>query len=132
MNRELQERHVPIGFVVDEQGGFTGLVTLEDLVEELVGEIFHEKEADAVPFREDGPGAWVVEGHAGVRDVNRLLDLELPEDPGWATIAGLILHRLERIPPAGTAFVDEESGLTIEVVESTPRRIARVRLSRPA
>ncbi len=129
---ELQERHVPIGFVVDEQGGFTGLVTLEDLLEELVGEIFHEKEAAAVPYLEDGPGAWVVEGRAGVRDVNRLLDLELPEDPAWATIAGLILHRLERIPPAGTAFVDEESGLTVEVVESTPRRIARVRLSRPA
>lgn len=64
--------------------------------------------------------------------MNRLLDLELPEDPAWATIAGLILHRLERIPPAGTSFVDEESGLTVEVVESTPRRIARVRLSRPA
>jgi putative hemolysin len=130
--RELQERHVPIGFVVDEQGGFTGLVTLEDLLEELVGEIFHEKEAAAVPYREDGPGAWVVEGRAGVRDVNRALDLELPEDPAWATIAGFVLHRLERIPPPGTSFVDEESGLTIEVVESTPRQIARVRLSRSA
>jgi putative hemolysin len=130
--RELQERHVPIGFVVDEQGGFTGLVTLEDLLEELVGEIFHEKEAAAVPYREDGPGAWVVEGRAGVRDVNRALDLELPEDPAWATIAGFVLHRLERIPPPGTSFFDEESGLTIEVVESTPRQIARVRLSRSA
>jgi len=130
--RELQERHVPIGFVVDEQGGFTGLVTLEDLLEEFVGEIFHEKEVVAVPYREDGPGAWVVEGRAGVRDVNRALGVELPEDPAWATIAGLVLNRLERIPPAGTTFADEESGLTIEVVESTPRRIARVRLSRPA
>ena len=130
--RELQERHVPIGFVVDEQGGFTGLVTLEDLLEELVGEIFHEKEVVALPYREDGPGAWVVEGRAGVRDVNRALGVELPEDPAWATVAGLVLNRLERIPPAGTTFVDEDSGLTIEVVESTPRRITRVRLSRPA
>ena len=129
---ELQERHVPIGFVVDEQGGFTGLVTLEDLLEELVGEIFHEKEVVALPYREDGPGAWVVEGRAGVRDVNRALGVELPEDPAWATVAGLVLNRLERIPPAGTTFVDEDSGLTIEVVESTPRRITRVRLSRPA
>lgn len=130
--RELQERHVPIGFVVDEQGGFTGLVTLEDLLEELVGEIFHEKEVVAVPYREDGPGAWVVEGRAGVRDVNRALGVELPEDPAWATVAGLVLNRLERIPPAGTTFAEEESGLTIEVVESTPRRITRVRLSQPA
>ncbi len=130
--RELQERHVPIGFVVDEQGGFTGLVTLEDLLEELVGEIFHEKEVVALPYREDGPGAWVVEGRAGVRDVNRALGVELPEDPAWATVAGLVLNRLERIPPAGTTFTEETSGLTIEVVESTPRRITRVRLSRPA
>lgn len=129
--RELQERRVPLGFVVDEQGGLTGLVTLEDLVEELVGEIVHEKESAAVPYRADGPGAWIVEGRAGVRDVNRLLGLELPEDPAYATLAGLVLHRLERMPPRGASFVDEESGLTVEVVESTPRQIARVRLSRP-
>ena len=128
--KELQGRRVPMGFVIDEQGGFTGLVTLEDLLEELVGEILHEREAPGVPFRAEGPGVWVVEGKAGVRDVNRLLDVELPEDPAYATVAGLVLHRLGRIPAPGETLLDEASGLSLEVVESTPRHVARVRLKR--
>ena len=128
--KELQQRHVPLGFVVDEQGGFAGLVTLEDLVEELVGEIFHEKEAKAGPIRAEGDGGFLVDGRAAVRDVNRSLDLELPEDPAYATVAGLLLHRLGRIPAAGESVDDAEAKVSLEVVESTPRRVARVRLRR--
>lgn len=128
--KELQLRHVPLGFVVDEQGGFTGLVSLEDLVEEVVGEIFHEKEATSEPVRAESDGSWVVDGRAAVRDLNRELGLELSEDPAYATIAGFVLHRLGRIPPAGEGFVEEEAGLDVEVVESTPRRISRLRLRR--
>ncbi len=128
--KELQLSHVPLGFVVDEQGGFTGLVSLEDLVEEVVGETFHEKEAKAEPVHAESDGSWIVDGRAAVRDVNRALALELPEDPGYATVAGLVIHRLGRIPQAGEAFVEEEADLAIEVVESTPRRVAEVRLRR--
>jgi len=128
--RDLQKLHVSMGFVVDELGAFTGLVTFEDLVEEVVGEILHEKETAAVAYRSEGPGVWVVEGGAGVRDVNRALDLELPEDPAYATVAGLVLHRLGRIPKPGESLVDEESGLKVEVVESTARHVSRVRLTR--
>ncbi len=128
--KELQLRHVPLGFVVDEQGGFTGLVSLEDLVEEIVGEIFHEKEATSEPIHAENDGSWIVDGRASVRDVNRVLNLELPEDPAYATVAGLVLHRLGHIPGAGETFVDEESEVTLEVVESTPRRVAKVRLRR--
>jgi putative hemolysin len=128
--KELQLRHVPLGFVVDEQGGFTGLVSLEDLVEEVVGEIFHEKEAKSEPIHADSDGSWIVDGRAAVRDVNRALALELPEDPAYATVAGLVLHRLGHIPQAGEVFVDEEAEVAIEVVESTPMRVARVRLRR--
>jgi putative hemolysin len=127
--RELQLRHVPLGFVVDEQGAFAGLVTLEDLVEEVFGEVFHEKER-AEPIHAEADGSWIVDGRAAVRDVNRVLEIELPEDPAYATIAGLVLHRLERIPAAGEEFTEEEAGLAVEVVESTPRRVARVRLRR--
>jgi putative hemolysin len=128
--KELQLRHVPLGFVVDEQGGFTGLVSLEDLVEEVVGEIFHEREAKSEPIHAEADGSWIIDGRAAVRDVNRTLNLELPEDPTYATVAGLVLHRLGHIPGAGEVFVDEESEVSIEVVESTPRRVARVRLKR--
>jgi putative hemolysin len=128
--KELQLGHVPLGFVVDEQGGFTGLVSLEDLVEEVVGEIFHEKEAKSEPIHAEPDGSWLVDGRAAVRDVNRALTLELPEDPAYATVAGLVLHRLGHIPRSGEIFEDEESAVAIEVVESTPRRVARVRLRR--
>jgi putative hemolysin len=128
--KELQLRHVPMGFVVDEQGGFTGLVSLEDLVEEVVGEIFHEKEAKSEPIHAEADGSWIVDGRAAVRDVNRTLTLALPEDPAYATVAGLALHRLGHIPQAGETFVDDESEVVVEVVESTPRRVAKVRLKR--
>jgi putative hemolysin len=128
--KELQLRHVPMGFVVDEQGGFTGLVSLEDLVEEVVGEIFHEKEAKSEPIHAEADGSWIVDGRAAVRDVNRALTLALPEDPAYATVAGLALHRLGHIPQAGETFVDDESEVVVEVVESTPRRVAKVRLKR--
>lgn len=128
--RDLQRARVAIGFVVDELGGFAGLVTLEDLVEELVGEIFHEKDPRSAPLREEGPGSWIVEGRAGVRDVNRELELELPEDPAWSTIAGLVLHRCGRIPASGESILEPESGVRIEIVESSPRRVVKVRLRR--
>ena len=128
--KELQQRRVPLGFVVDEQGGFAGIVTLEDLVEELVGEIFHEREAKAEPLLPEADGSVLLDGRASVREVNRSLDLEMPEDPAYSTVAGLVLHRLGRIPAPGEALVDDASGVSLEVVESTPRRVARVRLRR--
>ena len=128
--KELQLSRIPLGFVVDEQGGFTGLVSLEDLVEEVVGEIFHEKEAKAESVHAESDGSWIVDGRAAVRDVNRALALELPEDPAYATVAGLVIHRLGRIPQTGEALVEEEADLSIEIVESTPRRVAKVRLRR--
>jgi putative hemolysin len=128
--RELQQRRVPLGFVVDEQGAFAGLVTLEDLVEEVVGEIFHEKEPKTDSIRAEGGGTWLVDGRTAVREVNRALDLELPEEAGYATIAGLVLHRLGRIPRAGETLAEDDAGVSIEVVESTPRRVAKVRLRR--
>jgi len=129
--RELQGRQVAIGFVVDEQGGLAGLVTLEDLVEELVGEIFHERERRPTLVAPDGEGAWVVDARASVREVNRELGLELPEDLDYTTLAGLVIDRFGRIPSAGERFVEEASGLAVEVLESSARRVAKVRLSRP-
>ena len=130
--KELQQKHVPLGFVVDERGAFAGLVTMEDLVEEVVGEILHETEARAEPIHAEEDGSWLVDGRAAVREVNRALEVELPEHPSYATMAGLVLHRLGRIPRAGEMFEEAEAELTVEVVESTPRRVAKVKLRRRA
>jgi len=130
--KELQQKHVPLGFVVDERGAFAGLVTMEDLVEEVVGEILHEREARAEPIHAEEDGSWLVDGRAAVREVNRALEVELPEHPSYATMAGLVLHRLGRIPRAGEMFEEAEAELTVDVVESTPRRVAKVKLRRRA
>jgi len=130
--REMRRRHVLIAFVVDDQGGMEGIVTMEDLVEELVGEIFSEH-VTQVPemIRRDADGTVLVSGATPIRDVNRALDLNLPEEEGWNTIAGLCLALAGHIPQAGETITGP-SGLPIEIVDATPRRIRTVRLRVPA
>jgi putative hemolysin len=130
--REMRRQRVLIAFVVDDQGGMEGIVTMEDLVEELVGEIFSEH-VTHVPelIRREGDGAALVSGAAPIRDVNRALDLNLPEEEGWNTVAGLCLALAGRIPQAGETLAGP-AGLPIEIVEATPRRIRTVRLRIPA
>ncbi|MBI2394581.1 MAG: HlyC/CorC family transporter [Deltaproteobacteria bacterium] len=123
---DMQRSGTPLGLVVDEVGAVTGLVSIEDLLEELVGEIrdAHRRET---PLLEHAPdGSLVVSGRMAVHDVNRLADLRLPEDPTFTTIGGLVLARAGRIPRAGAAV--EVEGMRIEIVESTPRRIVKVRI----
>jgi putative hemolysin len=110
----------------------SGIVTLEDLVEELVGEIFSEHERDAgQSIRPEGDGSVLVDGSLTIRDVNRELDLELPDDGSWSTLAGLVLALAQRIPAAGETF-SLPSGVRLEVVDASPRRIRTVRVRPPA
>ena len=129
--REMRRRHVLIAMVVDERGGMEGIVTMEDLVEELVGEIFseHVKHEPEWFHREPG-GTVLVEGAAPVRDVNRALDLGLPEEEGWNSIAGLCLAVVGRIPATGER-IPIANGLTLEIVDATPRRVRMVRVHAP-
>lgn len=128
---EMRARRVPFGIVLDEHGGMSGIVTLEDLVEELVGEIFSEHERDAgQSIRTEGDGALLVDGAVPIRDVNRELEVELPDDGSWSTLAGLVLALAQRIPASGETF-SLPSGVVLEVVDASPRRIRTVRV-RPA
>ncbi len=126
--QEMRARRVPFAIIVDEQGGMSGIVAMEDLVEELVGEIFSEHERH-VPelIRREPSGAAVVNGTVSVRDVNRALDLELPEDAEWSTIAGLCIALAGRIPQAGEK-VTTPNGITLEVVDASPRRVRALRV----
>ena len=125
---EMRERHQPFVVVVDEQGGTSGIVTLEDLVEELVGEIFSEH-VQQVPQMIDRleDGTILVSGSMPVREVNRALDLELPENRAWTTIAGLCLAMSGHVPAPGEVLrISDE--LTLEIVDASPRRVRTLRI----
>jgi putative hemolysin len=124
--RELQKENQHMAIVVDEYGNVAGVVTLEDLVEEIVGEIRDEHEARADIVRES-EGSYVVPGRM---DVDRLAELfgVRPEDREAATVAGLVSELLGRIPAPGE--VVEDDGLRFEVLEASSRRVERLRISR--
>ena len=129
--RELQQRRLHLAIVVEEDGGTAGLVTLEDLVEELVGEIFHEHDqAPPKPIQHEADGSWRVAGSVPLRDLERELDVTIPERGDGRTVSGLLVALAgERVPTAGERF-ELGQGLTVEVVEASPRRVrvARVRV----
>jgi putative hemolysin len=122
--REMQKNNVRMAIVVDEYGGVAGLVTIEDLVEEIVGEIGDEHEK-AELIRENDH-SYVVAGNMDVDRLDELFGMR-PEGKESATVAGLVSELAGRIPQKGE--VVEEDGLRFEVLESTERRVKRVRIS---
>jgi putative hemolysin len=128
--KELQRRRMRLAFIVDEHGGLAGLVTLEDLVEELVGELFSEDEEPDEPVRKDADGSALVRGSLSIRDANRLLDLDLPEGDTWSTVAGLVVSLAGGIPSQGARVRIED--VLLEVVEASPRSVTAVRIRRVA
>ena len=124
---EMRRRRIQLAIVTDDNEVMIGIVTVEDLVEELVGEIASEHEApEPNPIQHEPGGAVVVRGDVPIRDVNRELDLELDEGESFSTIAGLCLDLAGRIPSAGQRF--EATGATLEIVAATPRQVKRVRI----
>lgn len=128
--KELQNRRLHFAVVVDELGGTAGIVTLEDLLEELVGNIYG-KHDDTSPelIHHDADGTITVEGMMPVRDANRELHLALPEGDTFCTVGGLCISHAGRIPEAGYELAYGD-GVTLEVVEASPRTVTRVRLRR--
>lgn len=122
--REMQKNKIRMGIVIDEYGGVAGLVTIEDLVEEIVGEISDEHEVGQV-VREN-ENSYLVPGNMDVDRLKELLGVR-PERKGAATVAGLVSELAGRIPQKGEVI--EEDGLRLEVLQSSDRRVERVRVS---
>ncbi|MDO8793748.1 MAG: hemolysin family protein [Vicinamibacterales bacterium] len=127
--KELQRTQSHMAIVVDEYGGTAGLVTVEDLLEEIVGEIRDEYDTEGESVIEEEDGAFLVQGKANVDDVAEHLGLSIVRE-GFETVGGLLLARLGRMPYVGETF--ETDALEVEVVEVERRRITRVRLRRVA
>src|SRR5690606_14970214 len=128
--KELQKRRTQLAIVVNELGGVDGLVTVEDLVEEVVGDIFSEHEQPELLVEEEPDGADLAAGDAPPRELNRALNIALPDDEGASTHAGLVILLAGRIPERG-AVIDARDGWSFEVLDAAPRRVRRVRLRRP-
>ncbi len=128
--REMQRRRTQITVVVDEHGGVAGLLTLEDLVEELVGEIIGEREEPEALFQPEPGGTALVRGDAPIREVNRALDLDLPEGEGYTTVAGLCIALAGVVPERG-ARLHTGDGTEIEIVDASPRLVRLARLRPP-
>ncbi|MCP4436696.1 MAG: HlyC/CorC family transporter [Actinomycetia bacterium] len=125
---EMQADSVHIAIVVDEYGGTAGLVTLEDLLEELVGEITDEFDVDADPVQHLSDHEVLVNASLNVGHLNEELDLELPEE-GWDSVGGLVFGTLGRVPEPGDAV--EFDGVRVVVQRVDGRRIRRVRMYLP-
>ena len=122
----MQKQQSLIGLVVDEHGTIAGLVTLEDLVEELVGEIFEEHEKRVPRIQLVGPGQAEVQGSTPVHEVNRTLGVDLPVSPKWATVSGMVTTMVGEVPTVGHQMTLNHAQL--EVLDATERRVVKVRL----
>jgi putative hemolysin len=122
--REMQKQNIPMAIVVDEYGGVAGLVTIEDLVEEIVGEIRDERDKPEVV--REGERSFIVAGGMDVDRLDELFGIK-PEGKESSTVAGLVSELAGRIPRKGE--VVEEDGLRFEVLDSTDRKVERVRVT---
>jgi putative hemolysin len=127
MLKEFQRRQVQIAIVVDEYGGTAGLVTIEDLLEEIVGEIRDEYDVETEPVIDEGDGSYVFSAKVSFDEVRERLGVEV-EPEGFETVGGYVLTRLGRVPAVGETF--EVDGLQVEVLEADRRRIHKVRFRR--
>ena len=125
--REMQRRRTQIAVVVDEHGGVAGLITLEDVLEELVGEILGERDEPEALFQREPGGTALARGDAPVREVNRALDLDLPEGEGYTTLAGVCIAIAGTVPERG-ARLRAPDGTYLEVVDASPRVVRMVRI----
>jgi CBS domain containing-hemolysin-like protein len=125
--KEMQRRQVQLAIVVDEYGGTAGLVTVEDLLEEIVGEIRDEYDVESETVTDDGNGVFVISGKVSVDEVRDRLGVAI-EREGFETLGGYLLSYLGRMPYVGEAFEIDE--LSVEVLEVERRRITRVRVRR--
>lgn len=124
---EFQGKRVQAALVVDEYGGTAGLVTLEDLLEEIVGEIRDEYDVEVEPVLEEAEGRFVFSGRAHVRELAERLKIDV-EGEGYETVGGYLLAHVGRVPAVGETF--EIDGILVEVLEAERRRVTRIRARR--
>lgn len=125
--KQMQARRAHLAFVIDEHGGLAGIVTLEDLLEEIVGEINDEYDEEIASQIVRVEGGYLIDGMLAVRDANRRLGLKLPEDESYTTIAGFLTSQAGHLLRNGEVVEYDGASFTVDQVEK--RQIRRVRFS---
>jgi CBS domain containing-hemolysin-like protein len=125
--REFQKVMQKLAIVVDEHGGVSGLVTLEDVVEEIVGEIQDEYDTEEAQITENAPLDFTISGTTEVEELEELFDVELAEDD-FLTVGGLITHALGRLPGKGETL--NIKGLLLEVLDADQKKVKKLRIRR--
>ena len=131
--KRMQKRKQSIAIIVDDYGGTSGIVTIEDLVEQIVGDLYDEYDGpdDVVEIKDLGEGKWLVPGESSIDDVNEALGTEL-EEGEFSTLAGWIVERLASVPAQGADVDVPEHGLSMKVVKMEGRRIDSVLVRKAA
>jgi len=124
--REMQRRRVHMAIVLDEYGGTAGLVTIEDLLEELVGEIRDEHDREAAPYRKVGENEYLVDASIQIEELNELLGLDIPESEEFESIGGLVMELLDKVPEEGEVVKIDRYLLKVERMRG--KRIVTLRL----
>jgi len=126
--REMQRRRLHLGVVVDEFGGTAGIITIEDIVEELVGEIRDEYDKEEEPLRQVDDDHYVVDAQMSIFDLGEELSVEFPDDGEYESVGGFVISQMGRVPEVGTTL--DFAGLQLRVLAANDRRISRLRVER--
>jgi putative hemolysin len=125
--KEMQKRRIHMALVVDEYGGISGLVTIEDLIEEIVGEIRDEHDVES-PVIQLTNGALLIDASISLRDLKEDYQISLPESTEYETLGGFLMTTLQKIPQVGD--VVEIEGKRISIMEMVGQRLSKAKLER--
>ena len=125
--RQLQRNKMQMAIVIDEYGGTAGLVTMEDILEELVGNIFDEHDEEELEYELIDENTYMVNGNISIGDLEKIIGIEI-SDGDYETLSGYLLRKLEELPPEGEETIIEDGKLTYKIEEYEDKRIKRVKI----
>ncbi len=126
--REFQQQKIHLAIVIDEFGGTEGIITLEDIIEEIIGEIHDEYDEIKLSYTKDTDGTWIIDGGMNISDFNKTFSAQLPEDVGYETVNGF-LHKLTgRIPEPKEEI--QFGNISFTIVRKSERRIEKIKVKR--